>query len=151
MICDAFVFRKISQVGFFDLEPVLGSALRRVAVLLLRCHVRPADPVFVLSLTLQMLQRVAFHLPGDLPWTPILPNPLLPRDAFPQKGEGEKHGGKLFLRRQNRYEKRGVIAKMTKMKHKININKMKQIQHNFFSMIWVTKKQNTKRSTSIIA
>lgn len=97
MICDVLVFRKFGEFGLLDPEPVLGSALCSVAVLLLRSHVRPADPVFVLGLALQMLHRVALHLPCNLSWTTVLSDPLLPRDAFPQQGEGEEHGGQLFL------------------------------------------------------
>lgn len=78
--------------GFFDLEPVLGSALHGVAVLLLDRHVRSADPVFVLSFALQMLHHIALHLPSDWSWAAVLPNPLLTGDAFPQQGECEKHG-----------------------------------------------------------
>ncbi len=115
VICDVLVFREIGEFGLFDLEPGLGSALRGVAVLLLRSHVRPADPVFVLSLTLQMLQCVAFHLPCNLSRTSVLPDPLLPRDAFPQQCEGEEHDGKFFLKKQNslKKKKRSVIAVVT--------------------------------------
>lgn len=52
MIRDALVLGEIAELGLFDLDPVLGSALHGVAVLLLRGHVRPADPVLVLPLTL---------------------------------------------------------------------------------------------------
>lgn len=97
VICDALVFRKIGEFGLLDLEPVLGSALSGVAVLLLRSHVRPADPVLVLGLALQVVQHIAFHLPCDLSWTPILSDPLLPGDAFPQQGQGEEHDGTLYL------------------------------------------------------
>ena len=93
MICYVLVLRKIGKFCLLDLEPGLGSALSGVAVLLLCGHVWPADPVFVLGLELQTLQRIAFHLPRDLSWTPILSDPLLPRDAFPQQGKGEEHGG----------------------------------------------------------
>lgn len=101
VICYSLVFGEIGEFGFLDLEPGLGPALCSVAVLLLHGHVWPADPVFVLGLTLQMLQRIAFHLPGNLTWAPILSDPLLPRDAFPQQGEGEKHGAELFLTSQS--------------------------------------------------
>lgn len=100
VIGHVFVLRKLRIFSLLDLKPVLGSALCCMAVLLLRHHVWPTDPVFILSLTLQMLQRVAFHLPCNRSWTPILSYPLLPRDAFPQQAEGEEHGGKLFLKRQ---------------------------------------------------
>lgn len=99
------MLREISIFGFFDLEPVLGPALCSVAVLLLCRHVRPADPVFVLSFALQMLQHIALHLPGDLSWATVFSDPLLPGDAFPQQGEGEKHGGRLSLKRANRKAK----------------------------------------------
>lgn len=99
MIRDALVLGEIAELGLFDLDPVLGSALHGVAVLLLRGHVRPADPVLVLPLTLQVLHRVACHLPRYRPWTTMLSNPLLPRDAVPQKHQGEEHGGKLFLKK----------------------------------------------------
>lgn len=101
VICDAFVFRELDKFCLLDFAPVLGSPLCRVAILLLTGHVRPADPVFVLSLALQVSQSVAFHLPGNLSWTSMLSNPLLTRDAFPQKGQGEEHGGPLFLKRKN--------------------------------------------------
>lgn len=101
VICDAFVFRELDKFCLLDFAPVLGSPLCRVAMLLLTGHVRPADPVFVLSLALQVSQSVAFHLPGNLSWTSMLSNPLLTRDAFPQKGQGEEHGGPLFLKRKN--------------------------------------------------
>lgn len=94
VICHVLVLRKIGKFGLFDLEPGLGSALHCVAALLLRRHVRPADPVLDLGLALQVLQRVAFHLPCDRSWPAILSDPLLPRDAFPQQVEGEEHGGK---------------------------------------------------------
>ena len=94
------VLRKISKFGLLDLKPGLGSALCGMRVLLLHGHVRPADPVFVLSLTLQMLQHIAFHLPCNWPRTAILYDPLLPRDTFPQQGEGEEHGGKVDLEKQ---------------------------------------------------
>lgn len=112
MICDVLVFRKIGVFGLLDVEPVLGPALGGVTVLLLRSHVRPADPVFILSLTLQVLQRIAFHLPCNLSWTTILSDPLLPGDAFPQQGEGEEHGCNGYLKRHNS-SKRSVIAIMT--------------------------------------
>ena len=95
------MLREISIFGFFDLEPVLGPALCRVAVLLLCRHVRSADPVFVLSFALQMLHHIALHLPGDFSWTAVLSDPLLPRDAFPQQGEGKKHGRRLSLKKAN--------------------------------------------------
>ena len=94
----ALVFWELGEFGVLDLEPVLGSALGGMAVLLLRGHVGPADPVLVLRLDVQPLQRVAFHLPRDLPWTPVLSDPLLPGDAFPQQGEGEEHGSWLVLK-----------------------------------------------------
>lgn len=83
VICHVLVFGKIGELGLLDVEPCLGPAFCGVAVLLLRGHVRPADPVLVLGLTLQTLQRVAVHLPRDLPWPPVLSDPLLPRDALP--------------------------------------------------------------------
>lgn len=92
------VLRKVGKTGLLDLEPVLGSALCSVGVLLLPGHVRPADPVFVLGFTLQVLQGVALHLPCDLPRPAILSNPLLPRDTFPQQGEGEEHDGSVNLK-----------------------------------------------------
>lgn len=101
VICDVFVFREVGKFGLLDLEPVPGSALCGVAVLLLLSHVRPADPVLVFSLALQILQHVALHLPGNLSWTAILSDPLLPRDAF-QQVEREKHGGEIFLTFQKR-------------------------------------------------
>lgn len=97
MVCYALMFWEIGKFGFFDVEPVLGSALCCVAVLLLRGHVGPADPVFIFSLALQVLQHVAFHLPCDWSWTSVLSNPLLSRDPFLQQSEGEEHGGKLAL------------------------------------------------------
>lgn len=100
VICHELVLRKLGEFGLLYLQPGLGSALCCVAVLLLRSHVRPTDPVFILSLTLQMLQCIAFHLPCNLSWTPILSYPLLSRDAFPQQGEGEEHAGQLSLKRQ---------------------------------------------------
>lgn len=78
--------------GFFDLEPVLGSTLCCVAVLLLCRHVRSADPVFVLSFALQMLQHIALHLPSDFSWAAVFSDPLFTRDAFPQQGKCEEHG-----------------------------------------------------------
>lgn len=101
MISDVFMFWELGEFWFFDLQPGLGSALCGVAMLLLFRHVRPANPVLILRLALQMLQGVAFHLPGNLSWTPVLSDPLLPRDALPQQGKGEKHDGKVFLEKQN--------------------------------------------------
>lgn len=98
MICYAFVFRKIQEFGLLDLEPVLGSALGSVAKFLFRSHVRPTDPVFVLCLTFQVLQCVAIHLPRNGPEAPMLSDPLLPRDAFLQQGQGEIHGSELVLK-----------------------------------------------------
>lgn len=95
VVCYSLVFREFCEISFLDLEPVLGSALRCMAVLLLRGHVWPTDPVFILSLALQVFQHVAFHLPCDLSWTSVLPDPLLSRDAFPQQSKGEEHGAKL--------------------------------------------------------
>lgn len=97
VISDAFVFRKIRKVGLLDLEPVLGSAFCCMPVLLFLGHVRPADPVLVLSFALQLLQCVAFHLPSNLSRPSILSDPLLSRNTFSQKGEGEEHDGKVFL------------------------------------------------------
>lgn len=102
VISNVFMFWELGKFWFFDLQPVLGSALCCMAMLLLFCHVRPANPVLILRLALQMLQGVAFHLPGNLSWAPVLSDPLLPRDAFPQQGEGEKHVEKVFLEKQNR-------------------------------------------------
>lgn len=74
------------------LEGLLAS-LGRVAPLLLQAHEGPAQPVLVLRLALQVLQRVALHLPGDGAGPPVLADPLLARDALPQQGQGEEHGG----------------------------------------------------------
>lgn len=98
------MLREINIFGFFDLEPVLGPALSGVAVLLLFRHVRSAEPVFVRSFALQMLQHIALHLPGDFSWAAVLSDPLLPRDAFPQQGEGEKHDGRLALEEETHKE-----------------------------------------------
>lgn len=98
VICDVLVFGKFGELGLLDVKPVPGSALDGVTVLLLAGHVRPADPVLVLRLALQVLQRVALHLPRDLSRATVLSDPLLPGDAFPQQGEGEEHGGGLFLK-----------------------------------------------------
>lgn len=92
MVCYVLVVWKLGKFVFLDCKPGLGSALSSVATLLLGCHVWPADPVLVLCLTLQVSNHVSLHLPCDLPWTPILPDPLFPRDAFSQKSQGEKHG-----------------------------------------------------------
>lgn len=97
VIRHVLVFGKICKLGVLDVDPGLGAALGGVAVLLLHRHVRPADPVFVFGLAIQILQRVALHLPRDLPRSPVLSDPLLPSDAFPQQGEGEEHGGGLNL------------------------------------------------------
>lgn len=91
VVCYALVFRKVCKVILLDFQPCLGPALGCMSSLLLRGHVRPADPVFVLCLPLQVLYRVAFHLPRDWPLTAILPNPLLSRDAFPQQRKGQEH------------------------------------------------------------
>lgn len=99
------MLRKINIFGFFDLEPVLGPALCSVAALLLCRHVWSADPVFILSFALQMLQHIALHLPGNFSWAAVLSNPLLTRDAFPQQGEAEKHGGRLSLKKASQKEK----------------------------------------------
>lgn len=93
VICDVLVFRKIGEFGLLDLEPVLGSAFCGGAVLLFCGQIWPADPVFVRRLLLQTFEHIALHLPGNRSWTPVLSDPLLPRDAFPQQGEGEEHGG----------------------------------------------------------
>lgn len=97
MICHVLVLREILKLSLLDLKPVLGSALRCVAAFLLWSHVRPADPVFVRSLTLQVLQHIFFHLNRDRPGTPILSDPLLPRNTFPQESDCEEHGGKSNL------------------------------------------------------
>lgn len=91
----AFVFGKVGEVGLLDLQPGLGPALGGVADLLLLRQVRPAEPVLGLCLAPQVLHHLAFHLPRDLPRAPMLPDPLLPGNAFAQQHEGEEHGGKL--------------------------------------------------------
>lgn len=97
VIRDVLVFRELGKVCCFDIEPVLCSPLCSVAQLLLFGHVGPANPVLVLCLTLQMCQGVALHLPGNLSWTPVLSNPLLAGDAFPQQGDSEEHDGAVLL------------------------------------------------------
>lgn len=102
MIRDVFVFRELGKVCCFDIEPVLGPPLCGVAQLLFFGHVWPTNPVLVLCLPLQMCQGVALHLPGNLSWTPVLSNPLLARDAFPQHGGSEEHDGAVLLEGKER-------------------------------------------------
>lgn len=100
MICPVLVLGKVAETGLFDLLPVLCSTLRRVAVLLLLGHVRAADPVLVLGLYLQTLQRVAFHLPRDVPRSSIFSNPLFARYSFPQQRQRQEHGGRVSFVRE---------------------------------------------------
>ena len=92
MVSYVLVLWELDKFVLLDFGPRLGPAFRSMATFLLGCHVRSADPVLVFCLTLQMHNHVALHLPRDGPGTPVLPNPLLSRDAFPQKNHGEEHG-----------------------------------------------------------
>lgn len=91
MIRNIFMFWKLLKLGLLNFEPVLCSALSGVSSLLLCGHVWPGDPILILCLAFQVHQHVAFHLPGDGTRPAVLPDPLLPRDAFPQQGHGEEH------------------------------------------------------------
>lgn len=85
VVGDVFVFGKLSaEVVVLDVLPRLCSPLGSVAKLLLLGHVRPADPVLVLGLALQVRQHVAFHLPRDGAESTVLSDPLFPRHTFPQ-------------------------------------------------------------------
>lgn len=80
-----------------DALPHPPAPLNIVAMLLFLAHVRPADPVLVLCLALQLLHHVALHLPGDGPRSPVFADPLLARDALPQEGHCQKHGEVWFV------------------------------------------------------
>lgn len=109
MIRDVLVFRKLGEIGFFETEPVPCSPLCRVAQLLFFGHVRPANPVLIFCLALQIRQSVALHLPGNLSWTTVLSNPLLAGDAFPQQGDSEEHDASIrvqmcYLKKNERHK-----------------------------------------------
>lgn len=88
---DGGVLGEDGLAGMTDGLPGACAASMGVAFLLLKAQVRSAQPVLVLSLTLQALHRVPVHLPGDWARPAMFPDPLPAWNSLPQQHQSQEH------------------------------------------------------------